>query len=49
MVGGEWDGADVPEGNGSVNVDAEGKVHIRVAPKGNTAFYRLVNVSEGAE
>ena len=49
LVGGQWDGADVPEGNGSVTVDAEGKVHVRVAPKGNTAFYRLVNVTEGEE
>ena len=49
LVGGDWDGADVPEGNGSVTVDAEGKVHVRVAPKGNTAFYRLVNVTEGEE
>ena len=49
LVGGEWGGVDVEEGGGSVNVDAEGKVHIRVAPKGNTAFYRLVNVNAGDE
>ena len=49
LVGGKWDGVDVEEGGGSVNVDAEGKVHIRVAPKGNTAFYRLVNANAGEE
>ena len=49
LVGGEWGGVDVEEGGGSVNVDAEGKVHIRVAPKGNTAFYRLVNANAAEE
>lgn len=49
LVGGDWSGVDVEEGGGSVNVDSEGKVHIRVVPKGNTAFYRLVNVTEGEE
>ena len=49
LAGGEWDGVDVGEGGGSVTVDEEGKVHIRVAPKGNTAFYRLVKPSAGQE
>ena len=29
-----------------VSVDAEGRVHLRVPPKGNSAFYRLVNKGE---
>ena len=49
LNGGEWGGVDVEEGGGSVNVDADGKVHIRVVPKGNTAFYRLVNANEAVE
>lgn len=49
LAGGEWDGVDVGEGGGGVTVDEEGKVHIRVAPKGNTAFYRLVKPGAGEE
>ena len=29
-----------------VSVDAEGRVHLRVPPKGNSAFYRLVHKCE---
>ena len=41
LSGGDWSGVDA--GDGSVTVDGEGRVHIKMAPKGNTAFYRLVN------
>ena len=41
LGGGEWSGVDA--GEGTVSVDGEGRVHIKMAPKGNTAFYRLVN------
>ncbi len=41
LSGGDWSGVDA--GDGSVSVDSEGRVHIKVAPEDNTAFYRLVN------
>lgn len=41
LSGGDWSGVDA--GDGSVTVDGEGRVHIKMAPKGNTAFYRVVN------
>lgn len=41
LSGGDWSGVDA--GDGSVSVDGEGRVHIKMAPKGNTAFYRVVN------
>ncbi|MBR4250799.1 MAG: hypothetical protein IKQ15_00670 [Kiritimatiellae bacterium] len=41
LSGGDW--AGVAAGDGSVSVDGEGRVHIKMAPKGNTAFYRVVN------
>ena len=41
LSGGDWSGVDA--GDGSVTVDDEGLVHIKMVPKGNTAFYRLVN------
>ena len=44
LSGGEWDGVEV--GDESLAVDAEGCVHIKMAPKGNTAFYRLVKAPE---
>ena len=44
LGGGDWDGVDM--GGGSVDVDAEGVVHLRMAPTGNTAFYRLVKPEE---
>lgn len=44
LGGGDWDGVDM--GGGSVDVDAEGVVHLRMASTGNTAFYRLVKPEE---
>jgi hypothetical protein len=37
------------EGEGGVDVEGKVKVHIRVAPKGNRAFYRLVNANAAEE
>lgn len=41
---GSW--ADVDMSGNAVSVDAEGRVHLRVPPQGNTAFFRLVNKGE---
>ena len=41
---GSW--TDVDMTGNAVSVDARGRVHIRVPPKGNSAFYRLVNKGE---
>ncbi len=41
---GSWQ--DVDMHGKPVSVDAEGRVHLRVPPKGNSAFYRLVNKGE---
>lgn len=44
LSGGEWNGVDV--GGDALGVDGDGVVHIKMAPKGNTAFYRLVKAPE---
>jgi hypothetical protein len=44
LSGGEWDGVEV--GGESLAVDGDGVVHIKMAPKGNTAFYRLIKAPE---
>jgi len=43
LSGGDWEGVDA--GEGTVSVDGEGRVHIKMAPKGNTAFYRVIKAS----
>ena len=44
LSGGEWDGVEV--GGSDLATDSDGVVHIKMAPKGNTAFYRLVKAPE---